>query len=165
MIIILMGVSGSGKTLIGQKLAEKLKLPFYDADHFHPEANVAKMREGIPLTDADRMPWLQSLARHVKAWEKEGGAVLACSALKEKYRGILSSHYASFVQFIYLKGTKDVIMQRMQKRSDHYFPPDLLNSQLATLEEPDYAFTVSIDETPEAIVQKIVQFLASSGKS
>ena len=164
MIIILMGVSGSGKTLIGKKLAEKLKLPFYDADHFHPEANVAKMREGIPLTDADRMPWLQSLAQYIQTWEQEGGAILACSALKEKYREILSTHYASFVQFVYLKGSRDVIMQRMQVRAPHYFPPALLDSQLATLEEPDYAFTVSIDATPEAILQKIVQYLASSGK-
>lgn len=164
MVIIVMGVSGSGKSLIGKKLAKKLKLPFYDADDFHPESNVAKMREGIPLTDVDRMPWLQSLARHIQAWGQEGGAVLACSALKEKYREILSSHYASFVHFVYLKGNREVIMQRMQKRSDHYFPPDLLDSQINTLEEPDYAFTVSIDDTPEAILQKIVEHLTASGK-
>lgn len=161
MVIIVMGVSGSGKSLIGKQLSEKLKRPFYDADHFHPEANVAKMREGVPLTDTDRMPWLHALAQHIQTWEKEGGAVLACSALKEKYREILSSHYASFVHFIYLKGSKEVIMRRMQVRAPHYFPPALLDSQLAALEEPGNAFTISIDQTPEDMLQKIEQHLAS----
>lgn len=162
MVIIVMGVSGSGKSLIGKQVAEEMKLPFHDADHFHPEANVDKMQHGIPLTDADRAPWLQSLAQHIQQWEKEGGAVLACSALKEKYRDELSMQYAPFVQFVYLKGSREMILPRISTRSGHYFPAELLDSQLATLEEPEDAFTVSVEETPETIVQKIVHHFASS---
>jgi len=164
MVIIIMGVSGSGKSLIGKKLAEKLHFPYYDADDFHPEANVAKMREGVPLTDADRQPWLQSLAQYIHAWEKQEGAILACSALKEKYREILSFHYADFVKFIYLKGERDVILKRMQERAPHYFPPDLLDSQFAALEEPKDIFTVNIDTSPETILRKILEYLSSPKK-
>ena len=156
MVIIVMGVSGSGKTLIGEKLAEALSLPFHDADDFHPPSNVKKMEHGIALTDADRLPWLKILADNIDRWNEEGSRVLACSALKESYRKRLSHHYTADVQFVYLKGSKELILSRMQARQ-HFFPPHLLDSQFASLEEPEQAITVSIDQTPEAIVEEIVQ--------
>jgi carbohydrate kinase (thermoresistant glucokinase family) len=164
MIIIIMGVSSSGKSLTGKKVAEALGLPFYDADDFHPASNVKKMHEGIPLTDADRIPWLQNMATHIKQWQSQGGAVLACSALKEKYRVILSDHYTAYVHFIYLKGSKELIMERIRQRPNHFFPPALLDSQFAALEEPKKAFHVSIDDAPQEIADKIVQHIKSIEK-
>ena len=164
MVYIIMGVSGSGKSLIGKEVAEALHLPFYDADDFHPEASVKKMHAGTPLTDADRIPWLQILADHIKQWHSRGGAVLACSALKEMYRAILSDYFTPFVHFIYLEGSKELILKRMQQRPGHFFPPTLLDSQFAALEEPKKAFYVSIDHTPEEIVSKIVQHIKSIDK-
>ncbi len=158
MIYIVMGVSGSGKTLIGTKLAEGLKLPFFDADDFHPEENVAKMESGDPLNDRDRLPWLQEMARNMVDWEQNGGAVLACSALKESYRKLLSPPGIP-VQFIFLKGTKELIAGRMAERSDHFMPESLLESQFKTLEEPQNAITISIDQSPEEIVNKIINRL------
>jgi len=108
MVIILMGVSGCGKTTVGELLAKKLSLPFFDADDFHPVENVKKMQSGMPLNDDDRKPWLDELARQIKKWNRNDGAVLACSALKEKYRQILRGNSnREDVQIVYLKGTKD----------------------------------------------------------
>ena len=160
MVIILMGVSGCGKTTVGELLAKKLSLPFFDADDFHPVENVKKMQSGMPLNDDDRKPWLDELARQIKKWNRNDGAVLACSALKEKYRQILRGNSnREDVQIVYLKGTKDLIAERLKQRSGHYMPPELLDSQFAELEEPDRAITVSINNNPENIAQKIINHL------
>lgn len=156
MVIIVMGVSGSGKSRIGQLLADRLSVPFHDADDFHTPGNVEKMAQGIPLTDADRVPWLKILADHVGRWNEDGGVVLACSALKESYRALLSDRYTADVRFVYLQGSKELILARMRAR-EHFFPPQLLDSQFADLEEPERAIVVDIDQTPEAIVEEIVR--------
>jgi len=154
MVWIVMGVSGSGKSTVGKMLAERLGLPFYDADDFHPPSNVEKMSSGQPLNDADRKPWLLALANHVRDWNNTNGAVLACSALKKSYRDLLKSKSPD-VHFIYLKGSRRLILQRMKNRSNHYMPPELLDSQLDTLEEPAKAIIVPIDQSPEAIANQI----------
>jgi carbohydrate kinase (thermoresistant glucokinase family) len=160
MVIILMGVSGCGKTTVGELLAQDLNLPFYDADDFHPETNVKKMESGIPLNDDDRKPWLKELARQIKIWNENNGAVLACSALKENYRQMLrADSNQNEVQIVYLKGSKKLIADRLNQRSGHYMPPELLDSQFADLEEPENALTVSIDNSPEKITQKIMDHL------
>ena len=155
MIYILMGVSGAGKTLIGQQLSERLDIPFYDGDDFHPPANVQKMKSGEPLNDDDRRPWLESLANNMIKWEQNGGAILACSALKKSYRKILGSK--TDTQLIYLKGSPSLIADRLAERSGHYMPPELLQSQFDALEEPDEALTVSVEPPPEEIVSTIIE--------
>jgi len=115
MIYLLMGVSGSGKTLIGKKLSKSTDLPFYDADDFHPQANIEKMKSGIPLNDDDRRPWLESLADHMKKWDSKGGAILGCSALKKSYRDLLRNRSKVPVRTIYLKGSKSLIAQRLSR--------------------------------------------------
>lgn len=157
MIYVIMGVSGAGKSRIGKLLADRLSLPFYDADDFHPQTNVKKMKSGQPLNDNDRKPWLEDLAIHIQKWEKAGGAVLACSALKKKYRQILKKHPKTPVQFIYLKGAPETIDKRLRKREGHFMPPGLLNSQFDTLEEPEDALVVSIDKKPGRIVDEILK--------
>ena len=159
MVIIVMGVSGSGKTHIGKLLAKTLSLPFHDADDFHTPGNVQKMEEGIPLTDADRLPWLTLLANNVESWNERGGMVLACSALKESYRELLSHQYTADVQFVYLRGSRELILSRMRDRK-HFFPPHLLDSQFADLEVPQRSITVNIDQSPQEIVAEICQALA-----
>jgi len=160
MIYIVMGVSSSGKTLIGSQLAKKMGIPFYDADDFHPEANVKKMSAGEPLNDRDRLPWLQAMARHMTEWEQAGGAVLACSALKAPYRKLLSPPGIP-VRYIYLKGSKELIAGRMAGRDGHFMPKSLLDSQFEALEEPkaESTITVSIDRKPEEIVNQIINQL------
>jgi len=162
MIYILMGVSGSGKTLIGTKLAKRLNLPFYDGDDFHPAANVEKMESGEPLNDNDRRPWLEKLRNEMQTWQQEGGAVLACSALKKKYRDILTAGNSLPVQFIYLKGTKELIAQRLSRREGHFMPEKLLDSQFRALEEPkrgEETIHVSINQQPKNIVDEIISGL------
>ncbi|PWN07544.1 gluconokinase [Rhodohalobacter mucosus] len=159
MVYIVMGVSGCGKTTVGTLLAEKLGIPFYDADNYHPAQNVKKMKEGIPLTDSDRQPWLEALAEQIRVWNKDNGAVLACSALKQSYRNILAAENPERVQFIYLKGTRKEILDRLQKRRNHYMPPSLLDSQFSALEEPPEALTVSISAPPDQIVSRILMKL------
>jgi gluconokinase len=154
MIWIVMGVCGCGKSSIGAMLAERLGVAFYDADVFHPEANVKKMAAGTPLDDDDRWPWLDRMAAEMPGWEAAGGAVLACSALKEIYRERLRA--GGDARFIYLRGGRELILERMRARQGHYMPPALLDSQLATLEEPADAIIVDIDESPEAIVDAIL---------
>ncbi len=156
MIYIVMGVSSSGKSLIGSKLAEELDLAFFDADEFHPAANVQKMEGGQPLNDEDRLPWLQKLRRNMLQWEQTGGAVLACSALKRSYRRILSPADIP-VKFIYLKGSKELIADRMKNRDDHFMPESLLDSQFEALEEPVNAVTVEIDQSPDRVVEEIIE--------
>ncbi|MGP1994415.1 gluconokinase [Zobellia laminariae] len=157
-IIFVMGVSGSGKSTIGKLLAEELNLSFYDGDDYHPEANVKKMADGHPLDDDDRQGWLERL--NLLAIEKsEYGAIIACSALKNKYRTILQNGIEEKLNFVYLQGTFEEIMGRLELRKNHFMPPELLHSQFNTLEVPENAITVSIMHTPEEIVSKIIKAL------
>ena len=154
MIIVLMGVTGSGKTAVGQNLAASLGWQYFDADEFHSAANIEKMKSGVPLNDADRKPWLESLQRVIRdSLKKAEPAVLACSALKKSYRDMLLIDER--VQFVYLKGDYDLIKERLRARSDHYMNPDLLDSQFETLEEPNDALQIDIGSSPDAIVEII----------
>jgi len=155
MIYVVMGVCGCGKSTVGEMLAQQLNIPFYDADEFHSDLNREKMANGIALTDEDRNPWLVSLANHMINWNAAGGAVLACSALKQSYRDILSSNKKNKVQFIYLQGDENTLSQRLSYRTQHFMPPALLKSQLKTLEEPIDAITTSIKDSVEEIVANI----------
>lgn len=158
MIVILMGVSGSGKTTIGQMLANHLGWPFFDADNFHFAANRAKMANGIPLTDADRADWLSDLRELLTDKTQTGQSIiLACSALKESYRQILQID--ADVYFVYLKGTTEQIRERMERRKDHYMSAAMLDSQLEILEEPARALVVDITMEPSAIVDAICKGL------
>lgn len=159
MVYIVMGVSGSGKSTIGSLLAQKLGVSFYDADDYHPVQNIKKMNSGVPLTDADRQPWLEKLAEQIRTWNKAEGAVLGCSALKQAYREYLAVDEPDKIRFIYLKGSKSEILDRLKKRRNHYMPHSLLDSQFAALEEPSDAVTVSISATPEQIVSQILMKL------
>ena len=157
MIFLIMGVSGSGKTTIGTLLAKRLNLPFYDADDFHPEANIVKMRGGVALVDEDRKDWLYELGQNMKEWDKNGGAVLACSALRESYRHILAPSPAPKITWIYLEGSRSLLLERLKARKGHYMPPELLDSQLEALEKPSYGLHVNIANSPDEIVEQILQ--------
>ncbi len=156
MIYIVMGVSGCGKSTIGSLLSKHLSLPFYDADDFHFPESIEKMSSGTPLTDEDRKPWLTLLANNIIEWQAGGGGVLACSALKQSYRDILSSTTENVVQFIYLKGDKELLATRLRSRESHYMPETLLNSQLATLEPPKEAITILIKGSVDDMVTEIL---------
>ncbi|PSR12577.1 MAG: gluconate kinase [Bacteroidetes bacterium] len=155
-IFILMGVSGSGKSTIGRALSSRTGIPFYDADDYHPPANIAKMASGQPLNDADREPWLAQLAQLLQHAASANGAILACSALKTSYRTLLAQHLQQVPRWIYLKGSAALIARRLQARSGHFMPPALLASQFADLEEPTAAQVVSIDQPVEAVVAEIL---------
>ena len=161
MVYIIMGVSGSGKTTIGMMLAKMLAINFYDADDFHSQHNINKMKNYIPLDDEDRTPWLLNLAAHVAQWNRNEGAVLVCSALKEKYRQILTRDGKEKVTFIHLEGGKSIILERMNRRKEHFFPSGLLESLFNALEVPLNAITVHIDKTPEEICTEIIDKLVS----
>lgn len=154
MIVILMGVVGSGKTTVGKLLAEQLEWEFADADDFHPPANVEKIRKGIGLTDADREPWLESLQRAVVQWiATKRNVVLACSALKQRYRTRLA--IGPEVRFVYLKGSESLIAKRLGSRHGHFADEKILASQIADLEEPTNAQIVKIAQTPLQVVNEI----------
>ncbi|MDB5473638.1 MAG: gluconokinase [Devosia sp.] len=137
-IIIVMGVSSSGKSTVGQSIARRLHAPFLDGDGYHPAANVEKMRAGIPLVDEDRWPWLERLAQSLhEAADRKDAAVGACSALRRVYRDYLVEKAGEPILFVYLEGTQAVIAERMARRSHEYMPASLLDSQFATLEVPD----------------------------
>jgi gluconokinase len=155
MIVLVMGVSGSGKTTIGERLAATLGARFLDADDFHPPENVAKMAAGTPLTDEDRAPWL---ARLNEALRGETNAVLACSALKENYRKTLREGLRDF-RIVHLKGSYDFIHARLAARQHRYMPASLLQSQFAALEAPGDAIEVNVADDVEACVAKIAKAL------
>ncbi len=155
MIILVIGVSGSGKTTIGKLLAESLHWDFSDADAFHPPENIEKMRQGIPLDDGDRQPWLDKMAKAIASWlQNEQNMVLACSALKESYRRLLVQDRQR-VSLVYLHGSMELIEKRLRERPHHYMPPSLLQSQFDALEEPTGAVWVEISDPQAVIVQKI----------
>jgi gluconokinase len=162
MIVVLMGVSGSGKSTVGTVLAERLGTVFADADDYHPAANKAKMAAGHPLNDDDRQPWLETLNGVMRGWFESGkGGVLACSALKEKYRETLESGMPEgTVKFVLLDPSKELIAERLKERHHEFMNPNLLASQLATLERPKNAFDVVNDKAPEEVANEIVEKLA-----
>jgi len=159
MLILVMGVTGSGKTTVGKLLAQRLKCDFLDADDFHSAANREKMHQGIPLTDADRAPWLAALHDElVRANDAGQGVVLACSALKQDYRNTLSAGLN--LKIIFLRGTLDQLHRNLATRTDHFAGESLMPSQLATLEEPAGVIVEDIAATPEEIVENICARLA-----
>jgi len=164
MIVVLMGVSGSGKTTIGTLLAERTGTVFADADDYHPLANKEKMAAGHPLNDDDRQPWLETLNKLMVGWFEAGkGGVLACSALKDKYRKTLASGMPEgTVSFVLLDGSKELIAERLAQRQHEYMNPKLLESQLATLEKPSDALCVVNDRTPDEIVDEILKHVAGN---
>jgi gluconokinase len=154
MIVIVMGTTGSGKTTVGSLLAKHMGWEFVDADDFHPPSNVKKMKHGIPLTDADREPWLKTLHDKIVEWTAEKrSVVLACSALKQSYRDRLRA--GSDVKFVYLKGSYQLFSERVLARRGHFAKQDLLASQFAALEEPTDATTVDAGPPPEQIVSEV----------
>jgi gluconokinase len=162
MVIVLMGVSGAGKTTVGRLLAEALGAEFAEGDAYHPPENIEKMRRGIPLEDADRWPWLRILAAQIDRWlAARKTVVLACSALKQSYRDVLAQGRPG-VRFVHLEGDKALIRRRLDARRGHYMPAILLDSQFAALEPPADAVTVDVTGAPEAIVAEIVQRLAGN---
>ncbi|MBN1266337.1 MAG: gluconokinase [Anaerolineales bacterium] len=158
--VVLMGVSGCGKTSVGTGLSEMLGWPFYDGDDYHPQANIDRMSAGIPLTDEDRLPWLEGLRDLILRDLSEGcSLIVACSALKADYRKILDGGRGD-VHFVFLEGSFELIQKRLQARSGHYMKPGMLRSQFATLELPEEAQTVSIDQPVGKIVEAIVAAIA-----
>ncbi|MCC7361907.1 MAG: gluconokinase [Anaerolineales bacterium] len=155
MLIVIMGVAGSGKTTVATALAEALQWPLYDADDYHPPANIAKMTRGEPLTDADRAPWLAALAGLLRAHALEReSAILACSALKQRYRDALQVDAS--VRFVYLRGDYDLLLARLMQRTDHYMKPNMLASQLADLEPPREAVVIDIRAPLAEMVAEIL---------
>jgi carbohydrate kinase (thermoresistant glucokinase family) len=165
-IVVVMGVSGSGKTTVARLVADTLKCPFLEGDDLHPPANVAKMKSGTPLTDADRLPWLQAIAGKIDAWRRRGDSgVVTCSCLKRSYRDILIGARTD-VTLAYLKGSRALIERRMAARHNHFMPVALLDSQFGTLEEPtadEHAIVVDVDGRPPDIAAEIVRQLRERG--
>ena len=158
-IVMLMGVSGSGKTTVGKLLSARLDWPFYDADDFHPKHNLAKMSQGLPLNDQDRKPWLLAIHNLLAGLAAKGGkAVVACSALKREYRELLGTGVQG-IGWVYLKGEFALIQDRLQARQAHSFPAALLGTQFEILEEPEGALTVDVDNPPDTVAERIVKGL------
>lgn len=164
--LVIMGVSGSGKTTVGELLARRLGWDLMEGDRLHPPANVEKMRQGIPLDDADRAPWLDRIGEELKAWAAAGrSGILTCSALKRAYRARILAARPD-VRFVYLKGSLDLIGRRVSVRRHEYMPASLLKSQFETLEEPtpgEPVITVDVGETPDLEVQEIIDALGPLG--
>ena len=161
MVIIVMGVSGSGKTTVGQALAQRIGCTFVDADDHHPAANVTKMRGGEPLTDEDRAPWLAALRTMIDGWlERDETVVLACSALTERIRATLGADRRG-IHLVFLSGSRALIASRMRDR-DHFMPPSLLDSQFATLEPPRDALHVDVGLVPQDLVAAVMRGLGLS---
>ena len=167
-VVIVMGVSGSGKSTVGALLASRLRWEFEDADWFHPASNVDKMHRGIPLTDEDRRPWLAAIAGWIDNTRRSGGhAVIACSALKRRYRDVLIGSRVD-VRLVYLKGDETLIARRIATRHEHFMPQSLLHSQFDALEEPgadENPVVISIEPEPREIVAQILTALCLSGEA
>jgi gluconokinase len=160
MILIIMGVSGSGKTTVGRAVAARLGCGFSDADDFHSAANKAKMAAGIPLDDADREPWLGALREAMDAWQRSStDYVLACSALKNRYRELLGASDPDR-KFVYLKGSYELLRSRLEGRTGHFFDPELLRSQFDALEEPADAIVIDAAQSVDAQVEEIIASVA-----
>jgi len=159
-LYVVMGVAGSGTSLIGARLARELHVEFVEGDDLHPPENVRRMAAGIPLTDDDRKGWLMAIAARLREAQREGvGLVASCSALKRSYRDLLRSGAAT-LQFVYLAGSRALLAERMANRRGHFMPPSLLESQLAILEEPspdEHAWVCDIRQAPDAIVADLVR--------
>jgi len=163
-IVIVMGVSSSGKSTVGQSIARRLHVPFLDGDGYHPEANVEKMRAGTPLTDEDRWPWLERLALALReAADRKDASVGACSALRRAYRDFLTEKAGEPITFVYLDGSREVIGERMARRQHEYMPTSLLDSQFATLEIPDptmeNVLVLPVTDSVEKITQAVTKSL------
>jgi len=162
-IVVIMGVSGAGKTTIGKALAERLGWTFQEGDALHPPANIAKMNSGKPLDDSDRAPWLGAIAALIDDWRQRGvDGVISCSALKRRYRDIIDGDRPG-VHVVYLEGSRELLARRLASRRGHFMPPGLLDSQLATLEPPaagEHVITVDIDAAVNTIVDRIVAKLS-----
>jgi gluconokinase len=156
-----MGPAGSGKTTIGKLLASQLSWEFADGDDFHPPANIEKMSRGIPLTDEDRLPWLQSIRDAMLQWQAQRKNVaLTCSALKRRYRELLGiGPNQRNIKLVYLKGSYDLLLERLHSRKGHYMKEQMVASQLADLEEPTHAITIDVSKSPEEIVSEIRKHL------
>ena len=170
-LVVVMGVAGVGKTTVGRRVAHELGLPFHDADEFHSEDARRTMAGGVPLTEADREPWLRDLARRIGEWDREGGAVLACSALRRAHREILANGAPGRVVFVFLDADPETIRKRLAGRAGHYMPASLLESQIATLEPPGpeeavhVTATGSVEETAETVVDALGDYSRSSASS
>jgi carbohydrate kinase (thermoresistant glucokinase family) len=166
-VVVMMGVSGSGKTTIAMKCAERLGWQVLEGDKLHPPANIAKMKAGTPLNDDDRWPWLRAIAAAIDDWRAKGvSGVVACSALKHAYRDILIGSRPDVI-LVYLQGSHDLIAARMAARRGHFMPPGLLDSQFATLEEPGEAerpIVVSVAPAADAIVEDVIEKLRQRGQ-
>ena len=159
LVLVFMGVSGSGKTTVGTLFAKQTGAIFFEGDEFHPPQNLEKMRRGVPLTDEDRVEWLRALRQIiVRSLDQGAFTVIACSALKVAYRHVLQGGDAR-VQFVYLTGPRTLIEERLKARKNHFMPPTLLDSQLAALEAPAEALTFSCDKSPEDITTALIQSL------
>ena len=157
-----MGVAGSGKTAVGKGVAARLNWLFLDADDFHPAANIEKMKHGIPLNDQDRIPWLRALRDELRRLLAEGRSViLACSALKESYRKLLSDDVAP-MSFVLLDVDQETIRERLQHRSAHFFPKELMNSQFAALEKPKDAIIIDARKSLDEVTDRVVQAISGS---
>jgi gluconokinase len=160
MVVLLMGVAGSGKTTVGRQLAQELGWSFADADDFHPPANVAKMSAGQPLDDTDRAPWLAAIRAHIDGVLARGeNAVVTCSALKQRYRDALVADPAR-VKLVYLTGSRELLLARLGQRTGHFMKPAMLDSQLATLEPPADALALDVAAPPAALVAQVRTALA-----
>ena len=161
MIVVIMGVAGSGKTTVGELLAAELHCKFLDGDSLHSAANIEKMTHDIPLTDADRAPWLDAIhARIVESFQRGDSLVVACSALKQRYRDTLDQGVA--ITWVYLKGSYRLILERLRHRQHHFMKPEMLASQFADLEEPVNAIVIDVSVEPAAAVRQIVDALKGS---
>jgi gluconokinase len=155
MIIVVMGVAGAGKSSIGQLLASELRCEFLDGDSLHPPANIHKMTVGIPLTDADRVPWLAAIhARIVESFERGRNLVVACSALRQRYRETLANGVS--ITWVYLKGSEEVIRARLLERQHHFMKAEMLASQFADLEEPTDAIVIDVEMPPSVAAQEVL---------
>lgn len=155
MIIVVMGVAGAGKSSIGQLLASELRCEFLDGDSLHPAANIHKMTVGIPLTDADRVPWLAAVhARIVESFERGRNLVVACSALKQRYRETLANGVS--ITWVYLKGSEEVIRARLLERQHHFMKAEMLASQFADLEEPTDAIVIDVEMAPSVAAREVL---------